>query len=72
MPATILFIKMWNHFSAMDHCDNQAVTDAIGNLEVSLVVSDLCSARKPKVPGSNPAASYVQRWAVCSNCLANV
>ena len=27
---------------------------------------------KPKVPGSNLAASYVQRWAVCSNFLANV
>ena len=28
-------------------------------------------ARKPKVPGSSPAASYVQRWALCSNCPAN-
>ena len=28
-------------------------------------------ARKPKVPGSSPAASYVQRSAVCSNCPAN-
>ena len=29
-------------------------------------------ARNPKVPGSSPAASYVQRWALCSNRLANV
>ena len=29
-------------------------------------------ARKPKVPGSNPAASYVQKWASCSNHPANV
>ena len=29
-------------------------------------------ARKPKVPGSNPAAGYVQRWALCSNHPANV
>ena len=28
--------------------------------------------RKPKVPGSSPAASYVQRWALCSNRPANV
>ena len=24
-------------------------------------------ARKPKAPGLSPAASYVQRWAVCNN-----
>ena len=29
-------------------------------------------AQKPKVPGSSPAASYVQRWALWSNCPANV
>ena len=29
-------------------------------------------ARKPKVPGSSAAAIYVQRWALCSNRLANV
>ena len=29
-------------------------------------------ARKPKAPGSSPAASYVQRWALCSNRPANV
>ena len=29
-------------------------------------------ARKPKVSGSSPAASYVQRWALCSNRTANV
>ena len=29
-------------------------------------------ARKPKVSGSGPAASYVQRWALCSNRPANV
>ena len=29
-------------------------------------------ARKPKVPGSSPAASYVQRWTLCSNRPANV
>ena len=29
-------------------------------------------ARKPKVPGSSPAASYAQRWALCSNHPANV
>ena len=28
-------------------------------------------ARKPKVPGWTPAASYVQRRALCSNCPAN-
>ena len=28
-------------------------------------------AWKPKVPGSSPAASYVQRYALCSNRLAN-
>ena len=27
---------------------------------------------KPKVPGSSPATSYVQRWALCSNRPANV
>ena len=27
---------------------------------------------KPKVPGSSPAAGYVQRWALCSNRPANV
>ena len=33
----------------------------------------ICS-RKPKipVPGSSPATSYVQRWALCSNCPTNV
>ena len=31
----------------------------------SLVVSDLRSGAK--VPGSSPAATYVQRWALCSN-----
>ena len=29
-------------------------------------------ARKPKVPGSSPAASYAQSWAPCSNLPANV
>ena len=29
-------------------------------------------ARKLKVPGSSPAASYVQRWALCSNLPANI
>ena len=29
-------------------------------------------ARKPKVPCSSPAASYVQRWALCSNYPTNV
>ena len=29
-------------------------------------------ARKPKVPCSSPAASYVQRWTLCSNSPANV
>ena len=29
-------------------------------------------AWKPKVPGSSPAANYVQRWALCSNRPANV
>ena len=29
-------------------------------------------AWKPKVPGSSPAASYVQRWALCSNRPANI
>ena len=29
-------------------------------------------ARKPEVPGSSPAARYVQRWALCSNRPANV
>ena len=29
-------------------------------------------ARKPKVPGSSPAASYAQRWAARSNRPANV
>ena len=41
----------------------------------SFVVSYLRSgtfARKAKVPSSGPAASYVQRWAVCSNRLADV
>ena len=28
--------------------------------------------RKPKVPGSSPAATYVQRWAPCSNRPANI
>ena len=28
--------------------------------------------RKPKVPGSSPAASYLQKWAPCSNRPANV
>ena len=37
----------------------------------SLVVSNV-SARKPKVPGSSPAASYVQSVALCSNRPANV
>ena len=32
---------------------------------------DTC-AQKPKVSGSNPAATYVQRWALCSNCPADV
>ena len=36
----------------------------------SLVVSDLRS--ETKVPGSSPAAIYVQRWAPCSNRPANV
>ena len=27
---------------------------------------------KPKVPGLISAATYVQRWALCSNCLANL
>ena len=36
----------------------------------NLVVSDY--ARKPKVPGSSLAASHAQRWALCSNQLANV
>ena len=30
------------------------------------------SFRKPKVPDSSPAASYVQRLALCSNRPANV
>ena len=30
------------------------------------------SAQKPKVPGSSPVANYVQKWALCSNCPANV
>ena len=29
-------------------------------------------ALKPKVPGSDPAARYVQRWALCSNRPADV
>ena len=29
-------------------------------------------ARKTEVPNSSPAATYVQRWAVCSNRPANV
>ena len=29
-------------------------------------------AQKPKVPGLSPAASYVQRWAVCSNRPDNI
>ena len=29
-------------------------------------------AQKPKLLGSSPAASYVQRWTLCSNCPANV
>ena len=36
----------------------------------SLVVSDLRS--EPKGPGSSPAATYVQMWALCSNRPANV
>ena len=28
--------------------------------------------QKPKVPGSSLAATYVQRWAPCSICQANV
>ena len=25
-----------------------------------------------KVPGSSPASTYVERWALCSNCPINV
>ena len=28
--------------------------------------------RKPKVPSTSPAASYVQGWALCGNRPANV
>ena len=31
----------------------------------------LTYSRKPKVPGSSPATSHVQRWALCSNRLGN-
>ena len=37
----------------------------------SLVVSDLHSESKGS-PVSSPAASYVQRWALCSNYPANI
>ena len=37
----------------------------------NLVISDLRSETKGS-PGSSPAASYVQRWALCSNRPANV
>ena len=30
------------------------------------------SARKPKVTGSSPAASYAQRWASCNNRVAYI
>ena len=36
----------------------------------SLVLATCC--RKPKAPGSNPAASYMQRCARCSNYPAHV
>ena len=32
------------------------------NLHTYLSMCDLLVARKPKVPGSSPAATYVQRW----------
>ena len=32
----------------------------------------ITSAWKPKAPSWSPAASYVQRWALCSNRPANV
>ena len=35
------------------------------------VVLVTCSG-KPKVADSSPAVSYVQRWTLCSNRLANV
>ena len=35
----------------------------------SLVISDLRS--ETNVPGSSPAASYAQMWAICSNRPAN-
>ena len=42
------------------------VISLVFNLAGSLVVSE------PKVPGSSPAAIYVQRWALCSNRPANI
>ena len=45
-------------------------------LNICLLLGELPNAktfaRKPKVPGSSPATSYVQRWALYSNRLANV
>ena len=46
-------------------------------LQKSVVVSHIAQwlpicASKPNVPGWSLGASYVQRWALCSNCQANV
>ena len=53
--------------SDLDH----TITSLLTMLKVhSLVDSNLYS--KARVSSSRSIASYVQRWALCSNCLANL
>ena len=50
--------------------DELVIKDA-AVIRFSLLANPTC-VQKPKVPGSSPATSYVQRWALCSHRLANV
>ena len=59
------------------HCNNLADVLGTNNVLRSKIYGRVAwwlatCTRKLKVPGLSPAASYVQRWALCSNRPANV
>ena len=65
------FVEVFKEFTETKEIQNEMTAEEYVDFECLAWWLTNC-ARKPKVPGSSPVASYVKRWAHCSNSPANV